>query len=318
MKKIFLFLLVVISYSTVAQEPGGYKLPPKDISDLLLVKPALNSSLGDKGVWMLFSQSNSYPSVEELAQPELRIAGLRINPNNFSPSRQGFINDIWLKNNSTGKEFKIMGLPKPLMAGSLSWSPMDKKIAFTHTSAGRVDLYVVDVAMQKAIKVNKQPLNTLGGANYQWLDDNTLIYRTTLKPASAAPKKSLLPSGPTTQENYGKSSPRPTFQDMIKSPYDEQLFEFYTTSQLVKNVNGVETNIGQPAIYSFIFVSPDKKYMMVRTLKKPFSYLVPLNGFPSTVVITDINGRQVKHIADLPSLETAPSGNDNVQTAPRS
>jgi len=126
-----------------------------------------------------------------------------------------------------------------------------------------------------------------------------------------------MPKGPTTQENYGKASPRPTFQDLIKSPHDEELFEFYATSQLVKNVNGAETKIGQPAIYSTISVSPDRKYMLIRTLRKPFSYTVPAQGFPSLVVIADANGKTVKQLAELPSAETAPSGNDNVQFVPR-
>jgi len=284
--------------------------------DLVLVKPTPNVSIDDKAEWMLFSQSNSYPSIEELAQPELRIAGLRINPNNFAPSRQTFINDLWFKNLSSNKEFKIKGLPSPLMAGNISWSPNDKKIAFTHTTSTHVDLYVIDVATQKASKINKQPLNTISGG-YQWVDDNTLLYRTIVKPLSAAPPKSSVPKGPTVQENYGKASPRPTFQDMIKNPYDEQLFEFYGTTQLVRNVNGVETKIGSPAIYTSINVSPDKKYMMLRTIKKPFSYLVPAFGFPSTVAITDMNGKQIKMLADLPSAETAPSGNDNVQNVAR-
>ena len=202
------------------------------------------------------------------------------------------------------------------MAGSISWSPNDKKIAFTHTTSDRVDLYVIDVATQKATKINKQPLNTISGG-YQWIDDNTLLYRTIVKPLSAAPPKSAVPKGPTLQENYGKASPRPTFQDMIKNPYDEQLYEFYGTTQLVRNVNGAETKIGQPSIYTSISVSPDKKYMMLRTIKKPFSYLVPAFGFPSTVVITDMNGKQIKMLADLPSAETAPSGNDNVQNVAR-
>jgi dipeptidyl aminopeptidase/acylaminoacyl peptidase len=284
--------------------------------DLILVKPTPNVSVDDKGEWMLFTQSNSYPSIEELSRPELRIAGLRINPNNFAPSRQTFINDLWFKNISSNKEFKITGLPSPLMAGSINWSPNDKKVAFTHTTSSKVDLYIIDVATQKATKVNKQPLNTITGS-YQWVDDNTLLYRTIVKPLSAAPPRSPVPTGPTTQENYGKASPRPTFQDMIKNPYDEKLFEFYGTTQLVKNVSGAETKIGQPSIYLSVSVSPDKKYMMVRTIKKPFSYLVPANGFPSTVAITDMNGKQIKVLADLPSSETAPSGNDNVQNVPR-
>ena len=314
MRKLFFLFLLVSSAKLFAQD--GYKTPPKEIMDLVLVKPTPNVSIDDKAEWMLFTQSNSYPSVEELARPELRIAGLRINPNNFAPSRQTFINDLWFKNLSSNKEFKIAGLPSPLMAGSVNWSPNDKKIAFTHTTSDRVDLYVIDVATQKAMKVNKQPLNTISGS-YQWIDDNTLLYRTIVKPLSAAPPKSLIPKGPTLQENYGNASPRPTFQDMIKNPYDEQLYEFYGTTQLVRNVNGTETKIGQPSIYTSISVSPDKKYMMLRTIKKPFSYLVPANGFPATVVITDINGKQIKLLADLPSSETAPSGNDNVQNVPR-
>ncbi|MBL7744635.1 MAG: prolyl oligopeptidase family serine peptidase [Chitinophagaceae bacterium] len=315
----FVFTVLIISFfniSVPAQDDLSYKVPPKDIADMLLAKPTPGVSVDDKGEWMLLTESNSYPSVEELARPELRVAGLRINPANFAPSRQVFINTIYLKHIGSGKEYKIAGLPSPLFAGNVSWSPGDKKIAFTHTTDSRVDLYVVDVASQKAVKINKTALNTITGS-YQWYDDNTLLYRATLKPPSAAPPKPLMPKGPTVQENYSKASPRPTFQDMIKSPYDEQLFEFYTTTRLVKNTNGAEIKIGQPAIYTLINLSPDKKYLLTRTVKKPFSYLVPINGFTSVVCITDMSGKLIKQLADLPSAETAPSGNDNVQLVPR-
>jgi dipeptidyl aminopeptidase/acylaminoacyl peptidase len=306
-----------IGFGILLNAQDGYKLPPKEIMDLVLVKPTPNITIDEKAEWMVFTQSNSNPSVEELAQPELRIAGLRINPANFAPSRQNFINDIWLKNIPEGKEYKITGLPSPLMAGSVQWSPDEKKVAFTHTTNTRVDLYIIDIATRKASKINKGALNTIAGGAYQWMDNNTIIYRTTLKPATSAPVKRMTPSGPTVQENYGKASPRPTFQDMIKTPYDEQLFEFYATTQLVKNVNGTEVKIGQPAIYSFARVSPDKKYLLTRIIKKPFSYLVPWGQFTSDVFITDMNGKIVKQIASLPSGETAPSGNDNVQDVPR-
>src|SRR5690242_1247115 len=117
-----IFFLLISSFIK-AQDDGIYQLPPKDISDMLLAKPTPNVSVDDKVEWMLFTQSNSYPSVEELARPELRIAGMRINPNNYAPSRQNFINDVWLKNISTGQEYKIAGLPSPMFAGSVSWSP---------------------------------------------------------------------------------------------------------------------------------------------------------------------------------------------------
>ncbi len=313
-KLIIAFL--VITTSVAAQDDVSYKLPPKDIADMLMAKPTPNISMDDKGQWMLLMESNSYPSVEELAKPELRIAGLRINPANFAPSRQNFINNLTLRSVNFRQDFKISGLPSPLFAGNVSWSPDDKKIAFTHTTKDRVDLYVIDVATKKATKINKAALNMIGGG-YQWYDNNTLLFRTTLKPTTAAPPKPVMPKGPTVQENYGKASPRPTFQDLIKSPYDEQLYEFYATAQLVKNINGVETKIGQPAIHAGITVSPDKKYLLQRIIKKPFSYTVPANGFPANVVITDMTGKMVKQLADLPSAETAPSGYDNVQLIPR-
>lgn len=319
--KRFPFILIVfifLGFNTVsAQDDGSYKTPPKDIADMLLAKKSPNVSVDDKGEWMLFMESNSYPSVEELARPELKIAGLRINPANFAPSRQTFINGFLLRNIASGKDLAITGLPAPLFATNIKWSPSNKKIAFTHTTSNRVDLYVIDVATQKAKKINKTALNIITG-NYNWLDDNTILYRTAIKPATAAPPKPAVPKGPATQENYGKATPRPTFQDLIKSPYDEQLFEFYATTQLVKNINGAESKIGAPALYSLLDISPDKKFLLVRILKKPFSYTVPFSGFPSNYMITDMAGKLVKQLADVPSNETAPGGNDNVLFAPRS
>ncbi|WP_276484430.1 alpha/beta hydrolase family protein [Paraflavitalea pollutisoli] len=313
-----LLLLVCLFAATHADaQDEGYKTPPKEIADLLLAKPTPGVSIDGDASWMLLMDRNSYPSVEELAQPELRIAGLRINPNNFAPSRQNFINNFTLKDIKSGKEYPVAGLPAGLLAGNVSWSPNDKKIAFTNTTNKSVDLYVIDVTTRKATKVNKQPLNVILGQDFIWMDDNALLYKATLKPATAAPAKSLMPSGPTVQQNLGKVAPSRTYQDLIKTPYDEQLFDFYATAQLVKNVNGVETKIGAPGIYTTLSISPDKKYMLTRSIKKPFSYLVAANGFNSTVSITDPTGKVVKVLAELPSSELSPSGYDNVLNAPR-
>src|SRR5689334_17287662 len=99
--------LLFVTILCFSQDDVAYKLPPKVIADLLLVKPTPNVTVDSYGEWMLFTQNNSYPSVEELAQPELRIAGMRINPKNFALSRQNFINDLWLKNIRTKKEYRI-------------------------------------------------------------------------------------------------------------------------------------------------------------------------------------------------------------------
>jgi dipeptidyl aminopeptidase/acylaminoacyl peptidase len=317
--KILLWVcFVCVGVQVHAQDAGGYQLPPKEIADLLLAKPTPSVSVDSKGEWMLLSERNSYPTVEELGQPEIRVAGLRLNPNNFSPSRQTYINNFSLKNIKAGKEYKVSGLPANMLASNVSWSDSEKKIVFTNTTGTRVDAYIIDVATQKAMRVNKQPLNLINGANIRWVDDNSIMYKVATAAASAAPKKPITPKGPTIQQSIGKAAPTRTYQDLIKSPYDEQLYEFMAQAQLVVNKNGVETNIGKPAIYAAVSFSADKKYMMQRTIVKPFSYLVPAGGFPSVVSITDMQGKVVKVLAELPNIETRPSGNDNVQDVPRS
>ncbi len=308
---------IFVSAFLFGQDAVSYQTPPKDIADLLLAKPTPAVRIDSKAEWMLLSERNSYPTVEELGQPENRIAGLRLNPNNFSPSRQTFINNFRLKNIKSNQEFSVEGLPANLLAGNTSWSPSENKIAFTNTTGSKVDLYVIDIATKKATKINKQAVNTVLGLSYTWVDDNTILYKATTQTAANAPKRPITPKGPTVQQNLGKTAPSPTFQDLIKSPYDEQLFEFYATSQLVQNKNGIETNIGKPGLLSSFALSPDKKYVMLRSLRKPFSYLVTANGFPSTVSINDLTGKVVKVLAELPSSEGTPSGYDNTQNVPR-
>ena len=318
MKKFVLPMLLVCGvFCAKAQDAISYQTPPKEIADLLLAKSTPSVSVDSKADWMLLSGRSSYPSVEEMAMPEFRIAGLRINPNNYAPSRQPFINSFTLKHVKGGQTYQILGLPQPLRAGSINWSPNEKKISFIQTNQKSVDLYVIDIATKKAMKINKAPLNVVLSSGVEWLDDQSILYRVATKPASMVPQKPLMPKGPAIQQNLGKAAPSATFEDLIKSPYDEQVFEFYATSQLVENKGGIETPIGKPAIYDRISLSPDRKYMMIRTIRKPFSYLVTAQGFPSTVSITDIKGKLVKVLDVLPSSEARPSGYDNVQNVNR-
>lgn len=196
---------------------------------MLLAKRPASVSVDNSGQWMVLQQTNSYAEMEELAAPELRIAGLRINPANFSPSRMSMAYAIRLKEIKTGKEYSISGLPANLKAQSISWSPDQQRFAFLQIEADHVDLYVVHIASKKASRVNKLPLNIILN-RYQWLSPESLLYFTTTKKPAEAPNRPAVPDGPTIQENVGKASPRPTFQDLIKSPFDERLFTFFCNS----------------------------------------------------------------------------------------
>ena len=300
-----------------AQETAVYQKPSKDISDLLLAPPTPTISVDGKAQYMLVMERSFYPTVEELGQPEFKIAGLRINPNNFSLSRQNFIKKLSLQNIVTGKNITLAGMPNNLSALSPSWNPSENKIAFYNVTANTVDVWVIDIKTGTCSKINKSPVNIVLSSNIIWLDDATVLYKINTNNAAQMQKKPITPKGPTIQESIGKVAPSVTYQDLIKSPYDEYAFEFLASAQIVKNKNGVETKIGSPAIFSSLDLSPDRNYVLTRTINKPFSYLVTVNGFASSINVIDINGKLIKTIADLPSSETTPSGYDNVQNVAR-
>lgn len=311
------FIFIFINLFVNAQDAVNYQHPPKEIAELLLAKPTPAVSIDSKAEYMLILERSSYPTVEELGQPEVRVAGLRLNANNFSPSRSSYFTGITIKNIKTKKNIALAGLPASLNAANFTWSPDDKSIAFTNTTNTRVDLYIINIPTATVKKINLKPLNMVLGADISWVNNNTVIYKVATAAASAAPKKPITPAGPAVQENLGKTAPGRTYQDLIKNQYDEKLFEFLATSQIAINKNGVESYIGKPAIYSSINISPNTLYLLTETLDKPFSYLVPASGFASTITVLDINGRVVKELAKLPSAETRPTGNDNVQDIQR-
>ena len=315
---IFGFLaLALLSLQSFAQEASAYQLPPKEIADLLLAAPTPSISVDGKAKHMLVMERPSYPLVEELGQAEFKIAGLRLNPNNFSPTRQTYIKGMTINDIASNKTLPIKGLPTNLAALSPSWNPAENKIAFYNITANAVDVYVIDLTTLTCQKINKTAANLILGTSLVWLDDATVMYKVNVHTAAALAKRPITPKGPTIQENLGKAAPSVTYQDLIKSPYDEYVFEFLAKSQLVKNKNGIETKIGAPALTNSFSISPDKNYILTRTLNKPFSYLVTAYGFASSMQVLDKNGALVKTIAQLPSSEGTASGYDNVQNAPR-
>lgn len=316
-KLIILVSFVVIGQSGIPQEGTAYQVPSKEIMELALVDPTPSVSVDSKAAVMLIIGRSSYPLVEELGQAEVKLAGLRLNPRNFSPTRQNYITSLRLQQLKSGKGMGIVGLPTPLHALSPTWSPAESKIAFYNVTPTGVDVHVIDVASAACKKINTKKVNLVLGSGIAWLDEATVLYKTSVNLAAALRPRPVTPRGPTIQENLGKVAPSVTYQDLIRSAYDEYVFEFLATSQLVKNTNGKEMPLGTPAIHGSISVSPDKRYLMTRTIRKPFSYLVTAGGFAADVNVMSMDGSFVKTIMQLPSAEGTPSGYDNVQNTAR-
>lgn len=316
LKKILFLATWTITMQVSAQDNLTYKTPPKEIAELVLARPTPSVSVNNKGEWMIIMERSGHPGIDELAQPELRIAGLRINPNNFGPSRGSHYTRLELKNIKTKQVYPIAGLPADLKAGILQWSPDETQFAFVHSSDTVIDLYRVSVAEKKAYKVNKSPLNMVLGNDYSWAGNNMLLYKS-VHSGLKLPVKKPAPDGPIVQESRAKTGASRTYQDLIKNPYDEALFEYYGSSQIVINDLNKEMKLATPGIYNNVNPSPDNNYLLVQQLNKPFSYLVPYYGFPATYEVLSMKGELVKTLATNPTSEGSPIGFDDVATFPR-
>ena len=312
-----LLLLVKI---IIAQDEQGYQTPPKEIVELVLAKPTPSVSIDRRGEWMLLMEGSPLPSVEEMAQPELRIAGIRINPNTFGPSRGAHFTNFQLKNIRTGKVSDVNGLPKELRASGVQWNAKENKIAFTHTTDEEISLWVIDIATATARRITDDALNAVMGASYQWSGPEAIVYKAVTTQASDLPARPLAPTGPVVQENKGKAAASRTYQDLIRSTYDETLFEFYATAQLkrIELIGEKVKPLSKPGVFGTWSLSPDKKYILVRNIDKPYSYLFPWNGFPHSVRVLDATtGDEIKVLAKNPSNEGQPIGFDDVVNFPR-
>jgi hypothetical protein len=106
-----------------AQEAMTYQTPSKEIAQLVDAPLPPVVSVNATKDWMLLIHRPGYPSIEELAQPELRLAGLRMNPRTNGSSRGRSYNGLTLKNIQTGKEYEVKGLPEKLQIENVDWSP---------------------------------------------------------------------------------------------------------------------------------------------------------------------------------------------------
>ncbi len=316
---LFLFCFLV---KANGQTDITYQSPPEEIEELVNAPLPPAVSLSPTGEWMVLMERNGYPDISELAQPELRLAGLRMNPRNNGPSRSSNYMGLILKHIESGETSPVLGLPDVARIENVRWSPNGERLAFTLTSREGISLWVAEVGTKSARALTQPIVNdALGGTPFIWMPDNMhLIARVVNQTRGDAPSPPNAPKGPVVQESAGEKTTLRTYQDLLKNPYDEEVFEYYTSGLLVKiNVeNKSISDFSDLGIIRSFTASPDGNYVLLSTIKKPFSYLVPYYRFPTDYQVVDANGELIKTIASIPLIEQLPQGFDAVPAGPRS
>lgn len=312
----FAILVFVSGISLFAQKP--YKLPPKEVIDILDVPLHPRAIFSPAGNMMLLADSEAMPSLAYLAQPVLRLAGMRIAPQTNSRQQLTFITGLVLKTLKDGSTKRIE-LPEGAKLGMPEWSYDGQWLAFSMYAEAGVELCVYSITSGTAKKLTLPVVNAVLNNGITWMPDSRhLLVNMILEDRGKLPAEPSVPTGPNIQETSGKFSKVWTFQDLLKDSYDEALFEYYATSQMVEIdiMTGEMSKVGAPGIYLNTAASPDGNFLLVYKIKKPYSYDVPYYNFTHTLEIWDRSGNLVRLLADLPLADEIPL--NGVPKGPRS
>ncbi len=308
---LFAFLCPFFSAPVQAQEKLDYQKPPKEILELVEAPLAPSVQIDREGDMMVLLYRDAYKSIAELSENEMRLAGLRINPVLNIGSRTNYYNNIEVKKASAPKSEAVNGLPSNPRLANFIWSPDQDKMAFTHTTAQGVEVWVLDIDNRKAKKLTEAKVNANMGDPVTWFKDGKSL----LVKMLPANRKSLIntdeavPQGPIISVSSGEKAQNRTYQDLLKNPNDEHNFEALAESEIYKvDLKGNPSKWLPTAMYGNLSFSPDGSYVMVSQVKRPFSYLVPYYRFPSSTSIYDPQGKVVQNVLEAPLTEVLPKG----------
>lgn len=316
---IYLMLLLLLTANSV-QAQDGYMQPSKAMTDLVDGARTPSVSFSPDHKFMLLLQQPGLPSIEEVAQPELRLAGVRINPRTNGPSRSRKITGITVRDLNSGSEQTLKGLPEDPLISDVNWSPAGNRIAFLLSKSNGIELWTADLSTAVAKKLTSASVNDTYGSAFEWSrDGSSLLVKMIPADRGTLKESEAVPSGPVIEQSTGTARPARTYQDLLQNPEDERIFEYYFTSELVRvDLNGKTKTIAEDGIYRSFDYSPDGKHILIEKIHRPYSYRVPVYRFPNRIYITDRDGKEEYLLADLPLLDQIPIGFSSTHEGPRS
>ncbi|HEV2387857.1 MAG TPA: prolyl oligopeptidase family serine peptidase [Candidatus Acidoferrales bacterium] len=307
-----------------------YHKPPQAIVDLINAPAPYIASVSPARDRMLIYAPVHFPDISELARPMYRLAGLRIDPGNNGPHvPQRYIN--WRVVNLASGASQPLAIPAAVYAGAPIWSPDGRRFAFLNYGRRAVELWIGDAGSGAVRRLGTLAINAViqpvsffgnpppGNGPVVWMPDSRhLLVRLVPAGRGAVPQAPAVPPGPIVQEADGDASPVPTYEDLLTSPHDEDLFTYFATAQLavVDASSGQAQELGQPAIFATNAPSPDGRHILVARIHKPYSYLAPYTDFARQVEVWNLGGHREFRLADLPLSEHTPI--NGVPAGPRS
>ena len=321
-------LLAALVACVAAAHPArsGYDKPPQNVLDVLRAPSPPNPYVSPTDDRILLVSWVRYPPIAQVAEPFLRLAGVRVEPRtrrkHDTPGGYGIApcaQSLTLVDVSTSRETPVT-LPPDGCVDGVAWAADGRRFAFRNTSKDAVEPWICDAATGAIRRLGGARLNPMLGSSLQWMpDQKTLLVKLVPANAGPPPAASVASDGPSIQETTGEKGESSTYEtrDTLSSKHDEDLFDYYATSQLafVDADSGAITPLGEPAIITDVDASPDGEHLLVTTIHKPYSYVTTYRNFAHDVELWDRAGRRTRTLAKLPLADRVPIA--GVPTGPR-
>ena len=300
MKKIFALLLAALSATYVANaQQVAFNRPPQEMVDIALTTPAPEPLFNHDCSAVLYMWENSNIPIAEIPINGLYLAGVHVNPNKYCRIREKGYYTLTFKKIPNGDEVNVSGLPEGSAALQAVWNPSGNKVAILNRESDGVYLYTASLEDGKAIRISNRRINTVAKKFLMWVNDDEIITACVVEGGNAPVQKA--PIGPVVQESLGKKVRKRTVQGLLHDNFDTESFNYYFTSQLVRISASGEKEIGAPALYRTVSISPDRNHLMIYRVTEP-AYTAQFSNFKSKTTIEDLEGNVLKQVKSRANL----------------
>jgi len=298
----------------------NFVAPTGDIADMVLAPRYLNVTLTDispNKEWFIHEIGDGPVTMDRFSKDFDELGGVFID---YGANRH---RNLTIRSNvgihvisAADGSITAVDIPNGARISNTTWSPDGSRLAFYVHTDDETHIYVADPADGDSRRVTRRPVLATMVQGFEWTSDGQEI-ATILVPddRSARPLPSRIPTGPQVKQTEEGENMLRTYASLMATPYDEELLEWHATGQLA--VIDVEdrdvTEIGTPAMITSFDFSPTGQHARVETMKKPFSYVVPVRSFGHLEQVWDRSGTMLVQLAD----EDTQTGLDgNLPTAP--
>jgi dipeptidyl aminopeptidase/acylaminoacyl peptidase len=299
----------------------AYRTPADDIVSIIDAPPTPVAALAPGRRFAALVHYEAHPPVTMLARPFLSLAGIRVDPTLPGRQRTRRLTGLSVLSTASG-QIRPLELPAGKSVSVPVWAADGIRFAFTVEEPDGVAVWVADAQTAIATEVPGLRVQdvlggdpTSAGSAVRWSRDGTHLFA--FGAPGAPPELPAEPIEPQVEEAAGKYSQMATYQDLLRTDADADLFEqLATTLPLrVDPDTGVATQLGPPGPYYHLSESPDGQHLLMYRLKRPFSFRVPFPYFARTIEVWSAEGELERVIADLPVSDEVPR--QGVPTGPR-